>query len=269
MGARPTSRGYAAGCGNWSSGQRREMARSCWPGGRRPTSPPGARRCCRPWPSWPGDAGVMMAVRARVTLLFDRYSRLRRGTGSRARTRGAGSCARGGDPRAGRCPLRMSCPFIAWRAGLDLGVPLDRHQETTTCRWLGRAWLWAGEATRGAAGRRSPRPAGNPPVVHRGDLLTACRPWPRKAPPEATLVVVPLRRDGRYVSRRCGGVRRDWSADLGACGVQRGNRASWAGACPAAFTGAQLSSDAGRATNTSPSPTPTAPGGKWLPAPAA
>jgi hypothetical protein len=88
---------------------------------------------------------------------------------------------------SGPVPLPDRVPVICWRAGLDLN-PLDVTDDDDM-RWLS-CLLWPGEAGRAerlagaiATARR------DPPVIHRGDLLTDLPGLAAQAPPEATLVV--------------------------------------------------------------------------------
>ncbi len=121
---------------------------------------------------------------AGLTLLFDRYS-----------YDYAGHRLAGSDPDAptlrcqprGPVPLPPRLPDIAWRAGLDLN-PLDvtNHDDV---RWLS-CLVWPGEGDRGqrlAAAIASARR--DPPVVHRGDLLTDLPALAAQAPRDATLVI--------------------------------------------------------------------------------
>jgi len=121
---------------------------------------------------------------AGLTLLPDRYS-----------YDYAGHRVTGTDPRApvlsceprGPVPLPDRVPAVCWRAGLDLN-PLDVTSDADV-HWLG-CLLWPGETGREqrlagavATARR------DPPVVHRGDLLTDLPALARQAPPGATLVI--------------------------------------------------------------------------------
>jgi hypothetical protein len=90
------------------------------------------------------------------------------------------------EPR-GLVPLPRRVPEIAWRAGLDLN-PLDVSNDDDV-HWL-RCLLWPGETGRRerldaaiAAARR------DPPVIHKGDLLTDLPDLARQAPADATLVI--------------------------------------------------------------------------------
>ena len=77
--------------------------------------------------------------------------------------------------------------MIAWRAGLDLN-PLDVRRDDDV-RWLS-CLVWPGEGDREqrlAAAIASARR--DPPVVHRGDLLTDLPALAARAPAGATLVV--------------------------------------------------------------------------------
>jgi len=88
---------------------------------------------------------------------------------------------------SGPVPLPDRVPVICWRAGLDLN-PLDVTDDDDM-RWLS-CLLWPGEAGRAerlagaiATARR------DPPVIHRGNLLTDLPGLAAQAPPEATLVL--------------------------------------------------------------------------------
>ncbi|MGH3121572.1 MAG: DUF2332 family protein, partial [Streptosporangiaceae bacterium] len=90
------------------------------------------------------------------------------------------------EPR-GPVPLPDRVPGITWRAGLDLN-PLDVTSDDDV-RWLS-CLVWPGEGDRSqrlaaavATARR------DPPVVHRGDLLTDLPALAAQAPAGATLVV--------------------------------------------------------------------------------
>jgi hypothetical protein len=117
-------------------------------------------------------------------LLFDRYS-----------YDYAGHRIAGTDPLApalrceprGPVPVPPRLPDICWRAGLDLN-PLDVTSGDDV-RWLS-CLVWPGEGDREqrlaaaiAAARR------DPPVIHRGDLLTDLPALAAQAPGGATLVV--------------------------------------------------------------------------------
>jgi hypothetical protein len=132
----------------------------------------------------PPLALIEVGASAGLTLLFDRYS-----------YDYAGHRIAGQDPQApvlrctprGPAPLPAQLPAITWRAGLDLN-PLDVTSDDDV-RWLS-CLVWPGEGDRGqrlaaavAAARR------DPPVVHRGDLLTDLPALAAQAPAEATLVV--------------------------------------------------------------------------------
>ncbi len=121
---------------------------------------------------------------AGLTLLFDRYS-----------YDYAGRRITGSDPAApvlrcephGPVPLPDRVPEITWRAGLDIS-PLDVSDDDHM-RWLS-CLVWPGEGDREqrlaaavAAARR------DPPVIHRGDLLTDLPRLAAEAPPHATLVI--------------------------------------------------------------------------------
>ena len=132
----------------------------------------------------PPLALIEVGASAGLTLLVDRYS-----------YDYAGHRIAGRDPRAptlrcapsGPVPLPARVPAIAWRAGLDLN-PLDVRRDDDV-RWLS-CLVWLGEGDRQqrlaaaiAAARR------DPPVVHRGDLLTDLPALAAQAPAGATLVV--------------------------------------------------------------------------------
>jgi hypothetical protein len=132
----------------------------------------------------PPLALIEVGASAGLTLLFDRYS-----------YDFAGHRIAGQDPQAptlrceprGPVPLPDRLPEIAWRAGLDLN-PLDVTSEDDV-RWLS-CLVWPGEGDREqrladaiAAARR------DPPLVHRGDLLTGLPALAAQAPAGATLVV--------------------------------------------------------------------------------
>jgi len=132
----------------------------------------------------PPLALIEVGASAGLTLLFDRYS-----------YDYAGHQIGGQDPQAptlrctprGPVPLPAQLPAITWRAGLDLS-PLDVTSDDDV-RWLS-CLVWPGEGDREqrlaaaiAAARR------DPPVVHRGDLLTDLPALAAQAPTEATLVV--------------------------------------------------------------------------------
>jgi hypothetical protein len=132
----------------------------------------------------PPLALIEVGASAGLTLLFDRYS-----------YDYAGHQIAGQDPQAptlrctpcGPAPLPARLPTISWRAGLDLS-PLDVTNDDDV-RWLS-CLVWPGESDREqrlaaaiAAARR------DPPVVHRGDLLTDLPALAAQAPAEATLVV--------------------------------------------------------------------------------
>ena len=132
----------------------------------------------------PPLALIEVGASAGLTLLFDRYS-----------YDYAGHQIAGQDPQApvlrcapsGPVPLPAELPVITWRAGLDLN-PLDVTSDDDV-RWLS-SLVWPGEGDRArrlaaavAAARR------DPPVVHRGDLLTDLPALAARAPADATLVV--------------------------------------------------------------------------------
>jgi hypothetical protein len=132
----------------------------------------------------PPLALIEAGASAGLTLLFDRYS-----------YDYAGHRIAGPDPLAptlrceprGPVPLPARLPEITWRAGLDLN-PLDVTSDDDV-RWL-ECLVWPGEGDREqrlaaaiATARR------DPPVVHRGDLLTDLPALAAQAPAGATLVV--------------------------------------------------------------------------------
>ena len=127
---------------------------------------------------------IDVGASAGLTLLFDRYS-----------YDYDGHLIAGSDPDAPtlRCTLRGPVPVparlpdIAWRAGLDLN-PLDVTSDDDV-GWLS-CLVWPGEGDRAqrlaaaiATARR------DPPVVHRGDLLTGLPGLAAQAPAATTLVV--------------------------------------------------------------------------------
>jgi hypothetical protein len=132
----------------------------------------------------PPLALIEVGASAGLTLLFDRYS-----------YDYAGHRIAGCDPMAptlrceprGPVPIPPRIPEITWRAGLDLN-PLDVTDDDDV-RWLS-CLLWPGEGDREerlaaaiAAARREP------PVIHRGDLLTDLPALAAQAPAGATLVI--------------------------------------------------------------------------------
>ena len=132
----------------------------------------------------PPLALIEVGASAGLTLLIDRYS-----------YDYAGHRIAGTDPLAptlhceprGPVPLPAGVPEITWRAGLDLN-PLDVARDDDV-RWLS-CLVWPGEGDREqrlaaavAAARR------DPPVIHRGDLLTDLPALAAQAPADATLVV--------------------------------------------------------------------------------
>jgi hypothetical protein len=132
----------------------------------------------------PPLALIEVGASAGLTLLFDRYS-----------YDYAGHQITGEDPLApvlrceprGPVPLPARVPEITWRAGLDLN-PLDVTSDDDV-RWLS-CLVWPGEGDREqrlAAAVASARR--DPPVVHRGDLLTDLPALAAEAPADATLVV--------------------------------------------------------------------------------
>ncbi len=132
----------------------------------------------------PPLALIEVGASAGLTLLIDRYS-----------YDYAGHQIAGQDPLApilrcaprGPVPLPARLPAIAWRAGLDLN-PLDVTRDDDV-RWLS-CLVWPGEGDReqrlAAAVTAARR---DPPVVHRGDLLTDLPALAAQAPAGATLVV--------------------------------------------------------------------------------
>jgi hypothetical protein len=127
---------------------------------------------------------IEVGASAGLTLLIDRYS-----------YDYAGHRIAGRDPLAptlrcaprGPVPLPDRLPVITWRAGLDLN-PLDVTNDGDV-RWLS-CMVWPGEGDREqilAAAITSARR--DPPVVHRGDLLTDLPALAAQAPADATLVV--------------------------------------------------------------------------------
>ena len=159
---------------------------------------------------------------AGLTLLPDRYS-----------YDYAGHRITGTDPRApvlsckprGPVPLPDRVPAVCWRAGLDLN-PLDVTSDADM-HWLG-CLLWPGETGREqrlagaiAAARR------DPPVVHRGDLLTDL---PALAPASAGrrhAGDLPFRGARLPQRRRARAVRRDRPRP--GCGMAVERRATAAG----------------------------------------
>jgi len=132
----------------------------------------------------PPLALIEAGASAGLTLLIDRYS-----------YDYAGHQIAGQDPLAptlgceprGPVPLPARLPEITWRAGIDLN-PLDVNSDDDF-RWLS-CLVWPGEGDREqrlAAAIASARR--DPPVVHRGDILTDLPALAAQAPAEATLVV--------------------------------------------------------------------------------
>jgi hypothetical protein len=127
---------------------------------------------------------IEVGASAGLTLLFDRYSYDYGGhhlAGSDLE-----ASALGCRP-SGPVPLPARIPVIAWRAGLDIS-PLDVTSDDDM-RWLS-CLVWPGEGDRAhrlraaiAVARR------DPPVVHRGDLLTGLRALAAQAPAGATVVI--------------------------------------------------------------------------------
>jgi hypothetical protein len=132
----------------------------------------------------PPLALIEVGASAGLTLLVDRYS-----------YDYAGHRLAGRDPLApvlrceprGPVPLPARLPEVAWRAGLDLN-PLDVTDDEDV-RWLA-CLVWPGEGDReqrlAAAVATARR---DPPVVHRGDLVTDLAALAAQAPADATLVV--------------------------------------------------------------------------------
>ena len=127
---------------------------------------------------------IEVGASAGLTLLFDRYN-----------YDYGGHLLAGSDPQAptlhcrpsGPVPLPARIPAIAWRAGLDLS-PLDVTSDDDA-HWLS-CLVWPEEGDRAqrlraaiAAARR------DPPVVHRGDLLTDLPALAAQAPAGATVVI--------------------------------------------------------------------------------
>jgi hypothetical protein len=132
----------------------------------------------------PPLALIEVGASAGLTLLFDRYSYDSAGH----RIVGADHLAPilRCEPR-GPVPLPARVPEITWRAGLDLS-PLDVTSDDDVC-WLS-CLVWPGEGDREqrlAAAIASARR--DPPVLHRGDMLTDLPALAAQAPAEATLVV--------------------------------------------------------------------------------
>jgi hypothetical protein len=132
----------------------------------------------------PPLALIEVGASAGLTLLIDRYS-----------YDYAGHRIEGHDPLAptlrcapsGPVPLPDRLPAITWRAGIDLN-PLDVTNDDDV-RWLS-CMVWPGEGDREqvlAAAITTARR--DPPVVHRGDLLTDLPALAAQAPADATLVV--------------------------------------------------------------------------------
>ncbi|HEY7014121.1 MAG TPA: DUF2332 domain-containing protein, partial [Streptosporangiaceae bacterium] len=132
----------------------------------------------------PPLALIEAGASAGLNLLVDRYS-----------YDYAGHRLAGLDPEAptlrceprGPVPLPARIPAINWRAGIDLN-PLDVTREDDV-RWLS-CLVWPGEGDRAqrlAAAIASARR--DPPVVHRGDMLTGLPSLAARAPADATLVI--------------------------------------------------------------------------------
>jgi hypothetical protein len=133
----------------------------------------------------PGPLALIeVGASAGLTLLVDKYS-----------YDYAGHRLPGRDPLAptlrceprGPVPLPEAVPEVVWRAGLDLN-PLD-VTDAEDMRWLA-CLVWPGEGDRqerlAAAVATARR---DPPVVHRGDLLTDLPELAAQAPAGATLAV--------------------------------------------------------------------------------
>jgi hypothetical protein len=127
---------------------------------------------------------IEVGASAGLTLLVDRYSYDY--AGHRLAGLDPGAPTLRCEPR-GPVPLPARVPEVAWRAGLDLN-PLDVH-DADDVRWLS-CLVWPGESDReerlAAAVATARR---DPPVVHRGDLLTDLSAVAAQAPAGATLVV--------------------------------------------------------------------------------
>ena len=127
---------------------------------------------------------IEVGASAGLTLLVDRYS-----------YDYAGHRLAGRDPQAptlrceprGPVPLPAQLPEVVWRAGLDLN-PLDVN-DADDVRWLS-CLVWPGEGDREERLARAVASARrDPPVVHRGDLLTDLPALAAQAPADVTLVV--------------------------------------------------------------------------------
>jgi len=127
---------------------------------------------------------IEVGASAGLNLLFDRYS-----------YDYGGHQLAGSDPQAptlrcrlsGPVPLPTRIPAIVWRAGLDLS-PLDVTSDDDA-RWLS-CLVWPGEGDRAQRLRAAIATARrNPPVVHRGDLLTDLPALVAQAPTGTTVVV--------------------------------------------------------------------------------
>ena len=127
---------------------------------------------------------IEVGASAGLTLLVDHYS-----------YDYAGYRLAGRDPQApilhceprGPVPLPAGLPEVVWRAGLDLN-PLDVN-DADDVRWLS-CLVWPGEGDRQERLARAIASARrDPPVVHRGDLLTDLPALAVQAPAGATLVV--------------------------------------------------------------------------------
>src|SRR5215472_6522085 len=127
---------------------------------------------------------IEVGASAGLTLLFDRYSYDYDGQHVAGTDRDAPTLRCG---VRGPVPVPARVPAIAWRAGLDLN-PLDVTNDDDM-RWLS-CLVWPGEGDREerlAAAIASARR--DPPLVHRGDLLTDLPALAAQAPAGATLVV--------------------------------------------------------------------------------
>jgi hypothetical protein len=127
---------------------------------------------------------IEVGASAGLISLFDRYS-----------YDYGGHYLAGSDPQAptlrcrpsGPVPLPARMPAIVWRAGLDLS-PLDLTSDDDA-RWLS-CLVWPGEGDRAQRLRAAIAVARrDPPVVHRGDLLTDLPALAAQAPAGATVVI--------------------------------------------------------------------------------
>ncbi|KOX15799.1 DUF2332 domain-containing protein [Nocardiopsis sp. NRRL B-16309] len=91
---------------------------------------------------------------------------------------------------SGRVPVPERVPEVLWRAGIDLD-PLDVRSEEDV-RWL-RALVWPGEAEQERVERLMGAvrvAAADPPLMVTGDLVEQVESVVRRAPAEATVVVM-------------------------------------------------------------------------------